>query len=205
MDPHRALLRPPKLPPRAPWWSLLWASINGTLSRIIDRRFRHRFGLLRDPEAWPRRFPASFSDDEIDVHLPQSLRSRGYLGEPVRITRPGFTVGATSSDARRFREALAMTPRLHAAALFLLALCSCHRAPCVVSTPSASPDPVAACSSACSRMRALDCPSANPTDRGATCEEVCVTVQRGGIVTGNLDCRARAATCAAIDACERCP
>lgn len=79
MDPHRALLRPQgKLPPRTPWWRLLWASIKprGPILRLWERNAKRRVGIVRDPEAWARR------------------RSWSYrLGEPIRITRPGFTVG----------------------------------------------------------------------------------------------------------------
>lgn len=63
------------LPPRAPWWRLLRASVDGTLSRVIDRRFRHRYGIVRDPGLWARRgLGRRFSDAEIDALLPQALR-----------------------------------------------------------------------------------------------------------------------------------
>lgn len=105
-----------------------------------------------------------------------------------------------------------MTPRLHAVALFLLAICSCHRGPCSSvpgPTPRAMSSAAAAapCAAVCAHMRTLGCAAATPTPKGASCEEVCITVQTSGVVAWDLDCRSKAPTCDAIDACERerCP
>jgi hypothetical protein len=96
-----------------------------------------------------------------------------------------------------------MRHHLHAVALVLMAACSCHRIP--TASPSAVMAPEAGCAAACDHLRALHCPAAVPTPEGATCEDVCVTVQRSGILTWDLECRARAASCDAIDACEATP
>lgn len=78
MGPYRSRVPMSKLPPRAPWWRLLRARIDGTMSRIVDRRFRHDLGMagmVRDPDRWAARgLGRHFSDAEIDRFLPPSLR-----------------------------------------------------------------------------------------------------------------------------------
>lgn len=60
----------------------------------------------------------------------------------------------------------------------------------------------ASCASACTQLRYLSCEAAEPTGEGATCEEVCETVQKSGVIHWDLGCRSKAKTCEAIDACE---
>ncbi len=71
--------------------------------------------------------------------------------------------------------------------------------------PTACPptSPVAGCAAVCANMARLNCPSAKPTAYGQTCEQVCVNLQNSEIAKWNLDCRARAESCAAADDCER--
>ncbi len=57
------------------------------------------------------------------------------------------------------------------------------------------------CASACATLRALRCPAAETTPRGATCVDVCQNVQSSGIVAFDLPCLARARTCAEASAC----
>lgn len=73
---------------------------------------------------------------------------------------------------------------------------------CVHVPPPRPIDGTATCEDVCVRGRQLGCSYANPTPRGATCVEVCVDVVAGGDFTLDLECRARAATCAAAEACE---
>lgn len=69
--------------------------------------------------------------------------------------------------------------------------------------PPSAPDAGAgSCPLVCDHLRALSCPGGAPTPEGATCEQVCQTIQESGIVHWNLTCRAAASTCAAIDACD---
>jgi hypothetical protein len=76
-DPYRGHGPLAKLPPRAPWWRLALAAITGRLTRIADRRWRHGYGIVRDPVTWARRdLGRRFTDEEIDRHLPPSLRLR---------------------------------------------------------------------------------------------------------------------------------
>jgi hypothetical protein len=85
---------------------------------------------------------------------------------------------------------------LAAFAAFAL-LTACHVIP-----PTPTPTGAATCEDVCVRGRQLGCSYANPTPRGATCVEVCKDVVAGGDFTLDLECRARAATCAAAEACE---
>ena len=79
----------------------------------------------------------------------------------------------------------------------LLALASCNPRP--VPDP---PIPPATCADVCQHMAALNCAAATPTPRGAPCAAVCENVQNSGNMTWNLNCRAKAATCDAVDACQ---
>ncbi len=55
MTAYRAPMQPQaKVPPRTPWWRMLRASVDGTLLRVRDRRFRHYYGIVKDPEAWAK-------------------------------------------------------------------------------------------------------------------------------------------------------
>lgn len=74
---------------------------------------------------------------------------------------------------------------------FALAFSAC---PTTTSTPS--------CATVCANMVKLDCPSAKPTAKNATCEQVCANFQNSGIAKWDLTCRTLAASCAAADACE---
>lgn len=81
--------------------------------------------------------------------------------------------------------------------LILLALLICS---CAAVKPR---EPVATCADACARLVMLGCPAGQPTPRGASCEDVCRNVVESGVLAWNLACRSRAASCTAIDRCER--
>lgn len=59
-----------------------------------------------------------------------------------------------------------------------------------------------ACDKACSRVRSLGCREALPTAGGATCEQICETVQESGIVVWNLGCFESAPDCQTVAACN---
>lgn len=66
-----------------------------------------------------------------------------------------------------------------------------------------TPQPSSAtCATVCANMVKLSCPSAKPTAKGATCEQVCNNVQNSGAIKWDLTCRSKALTCAAADLCE---
>lgn len=80
--------------------------------------------------------------------------------------------------------------------LLLTLLCSC-----ATTQPSPTPVPAGAtCSDVCQHGTWLGCPWAFPTPNGGTCREVCENAQT--LVTWNLQCRATADSCGAIDLCE---
>lgn len=91
------------------------------------------------------------------------------------------------------------------AALMLLAL-GCHPLPPPAPIPPPDPtdpwDSRITCADVCRHEADLGCEAARPTAAGASCVEVCGNVQASGVVRWALGCRARAATCAAIDRCE---
>ena len=60
---------------------------------------------------------------------------------------------------------------------------------------------VVTCEDVCVARRALGCPAGKATPAGARCEEVCHNVQDSGIFVMDLECRAKAKTCEAMDAC----
>jgi len=62
------------------------------------------------------------------------------------------------------------------------------------------PDGPATCLDVCRAGQALGCTWAAPTAAGATCVDVCVNAQQ--IAPWDLGCRARAKSCAAVDACQ---
>ena len=92
------------------------------------------------------------------------------------------------------------------ATLFILVGCLAIACP----KPTPGPTPPAAvdsaspadCASVCAHGFALGCPWAQPTPKGATCLDVC-RATAGGLIVWDMRCRATAATCAAIDDCER--
>ena len=55
----------------------------------------------------------------------------------------------------------------------------------------------ATCVDVCTHAAILECVSAKPTAKGATCVEVCENLQNSGLPKWNLPCRAAAASCAA--------
>jgi hypothetical protein len=61
----------------------------------------------------------------------------------------------------------------------------------------------ATCADVCQHESVLGCSGAQPTPNGASCVEVCANVQASGIISWDLVCRANAATCEDIDACEK--
>ena len=62
--------------------------------------------------------------------------------------------------------------------------------------------PTTTCAQVCAQAAALGCVSARPTAKGVSCTEVCENLKASGLPMWNLACRASAATCAAMDACE---
>lgn len=84
----------------------------------------------------------------------------------------------------------------------ILGACTCTCTPPPRPPPSPAPDLDATCAVACARLRELECPDAEATPNGASCEAVCENVQGSGIVAWDLSCRARATSCAAVDSCE---
>lgn len=69
-------------------------------------------------------------------------------------------------------------------------------------TPPPTPTPLDGCESYCAHMTDLGCEIAKPTPDGATCLDICKTVQASTVVTWDLACRVRAESCAAADSCE---
>jgi hypothetical protein len=93
----------------------------------------------------------------------------------------------------------------YAIVLFLLVAGACGPVKPVPDPPPPNPpDPVenADCEAVCGRAAVLGCEWAEPTPRGASCTELCEGVQ-AGLLPWDLDCRVRAPSCAAMDACER--
>lgn len=66
------------------------------------------------------------------------------------------------------------------------------------------PTPVenADCGIVCARGKTLGCDWASPTPQGTPCPEWCEGVQ-AGLLPWDLECRAAAGSCRAMDACER--
>lgn len=87
-------------------------------------------------------------------------------------------------------------------ALRLLLLAIFVSACSAVPAPSPKPEPKATCADVCARGVGLGCAFALPTEGGATCVEVCNNVQSSGIIEWDLECRASAASCEAVDLCE---
>lgn len=65
-----------------------------------------------------------------------------------------------------------------------------------------SPPAEASCGGVCERADTLGCDWAGRTPRGAPCEEMCEGVM-AGLIPWDLECRAAAESCPAMDACER--
>lgn len=96
---------------------------------------------------------------------------------------------------------------------FALLAGGCPKDP-VPPTPDAGEpdDPDAArpatCAGWCDNARRLGCDAAKPTPgktcggKECSCVAVCENMQSSGIAAFNLQCRARARSCAAADACE---
>jgi len=58
------------------------------------------------------------------------------------------------------------------------------------------------CEAMCDNLRKLHCPAGDPTPKGVPCEVVCQNVESTGYASENPRCQARAADCAAADACS---
>lgn len=90
-------------------------------------------------------------------------------------------------------------------ALTVLFFSGCPGCPPPVPPPPPPPpviDGPATCADVCRRASELGCKGSDDIDpSGPTCLEVCLTVQDGPALW-NLDCRARAVSCAAFDDCE---
>ena len=98
---------------------------------------------------------------------------------------------------------------MKAALIFAAALVSCGSpvTPGPVTPPKPSAD---ACEVFCGAARALACPFAEDapgadgemgTADDATCEQVCDFTARSGLYASDVDCSAKARTCAALDEC----
>lgn len=70
-------------------------------------------------------------------------------------------------------------------------------------TPVQPDDPAFNCSTACVRLRDLNCSAGENTAGGATCEQVCENVRTSGFVVWNMKCRSLAGSCDAVELCER--
>ena len=87
---------------------------------------------------------------------------------------------------------------MRALGLLVALLAACGPLPGPVDPPA-----VPTCETACDRAAELGCAHARPTAAGASCVEVCESVQASGFLRWDLRCRSVAASCTAIDACER--
>jgi hypothetical protein len=64
--------------------------------------------------------------------------------------------------------------------------------------PEVPHGPASDCASACARLRELQCSEAEPTEAGATCEQVCENFERPSLTA----CVARAADCDSANLCQ---
>lgn len=93
---------------------------------------------------------------------------------------------------------------MRTAILLALALVACGPD---VWTPSGPPPKerppadAADCPEACAHLAQLGCDEAKPTPGGATCLDVCVSVQQSEATALDLACVVRAESCAAANAC----
>src|SRR4029077_13283401 len=101
--------------------------------------------------------------------------------------------------------------RRHRAALFgavmkrllLLYLFWCFGTGCATTPPpKPAPQAVFTCLDACRRVQELGCPQGWPTNRGATCADVCENMQSSGIVVWDLACMTQATSCLATTDCQ---
>lgn len=93
---------------------------------------------------------------------------------------------------------------------FIALLALCASASCATyknTPPHPTPAPLppagseADCTAACANMRRLHCPAGNPTEKGASCEAVCINIESSGYATMSPLCVARAPSCDEADAC----
>lgn len=82
--------------------------------------------------------------------------------------------------------------------LFLLFLTSCGHC-----SPTPPPPSGPTCAEVCTRAATMGCDVAKPTAKGETCEKVCTEVEASGLIDLDLECRARAESCEAAEACEQ--
>lgn len=57
------------------------------------------------------------------------------------------------------------------------------------------------CADFCQHCSTLGCKCADPSPGGVSCLDLCANVQNSGVISWDLDCRVRAASCPAIDGC----
>lgn len=89
---------------------------------------------------------------------------------------------------------------------FPLVIASCATYSSITPPVSLSPGTEADCAQACQHRRALGCPSADPTPRGASCEAVCQNAETSGYASENPTCLAQVKSCGAEeDACANPP
>lgn len=76
--------------------------------------------------------------------------------------------------------------------------------PVVVTPPAPAPAPAApSCFTACAQFRLKGCKEGTPTNDGATCEEVCETMQSSGFIVYDLSCASKIQLCSDISKCPR--
>lgn len=86
--------------------------------------------------------------------------------------------------------------------VFVLA-CACRPQPVPTPPPTTDGGTAASCAIICDHLRDLGCPTAKPTPEGASCVVVCGNANTADSpVHWDLECRARAASCAAAEACR---
>lgn len=77
---------------------------------------------------------------------------------------------------------------------------------CQASEPQPPPRPPyrpnTTCAEACTHLRALACPTGEPTDKGTTCEAVCADVNASGLARWPADCVVVARTCDEARGCR---
>lgn len=79
----------------------------------------------------------------------------------------------------------------------LLAAVACFQKP-PAEEPKGEPE---ACPAACAKLRELGCEEAEPTPNGATCEDVCKSIETSNLVSVGPACVARAETCESVGEC----
>lgn len=80
-------------------------------------------------------------------------------------------------------------------------ICACASGPNPPPSPKLPGNKIATCESSCDNLRALECPEAEPTEEGATCEDVCRNSVASGYSRIDLACLTRAPSCDLAEEC----